>query len=125
MNPLATSLKFEYLTNSIEFESGASYPERDTHQKYQVVDRSAGGQLHVETLGVSRIIRTLLFQNMSQTDYDALVDWFDNIVNGAEIAFTFTDEYGDSGTVRIIDSTLNFKNVSLGRFSGTLSLEFV
>ena len=122
---MSSLMRFELGANSIAFEAGGDYPAQRVRRVYQVTDRSAGGKLHVETLGIQTIERTISFSLMPKVDYDALVDWFLNVSNGGEYDFTFTDEYGDSGTVKIVDSALDFTEVFYGRYSGSITLEYI
>jgi len=122
---MSTLMQFYLAPYTLVFEAGGDYPATRTHSVTQVQDRSAGGKIHVETLGVQIRTRVLHFNLMSKADYDSLVDWFLNIVNGGERDFEFTDEYGDSGNVKIIDSTLDFSETSLERYSGFITLEYV
>ena len=122
---MSTLMRFDLAHHSLVFEAGADYPATRTNRVFQVQDRSAGGNLRVETLGVQVRTRVLNFNLMSKTDYDNLIDWFLNIVNAGEKDFEFTDEYGDTNTVKIIDNILDFGETSLERYSGTLALEYV
>ena len=122
---MSTLMRFDLAPHSLVFEAGADYPATRTNRVFQVQDRSAGGNLRVETLGVQVRTRVLNFNLMSKTDYDNLIDWFLNIVNAGEKDFEFTDEYGDTNTVKIIDNILDFGETSLERYSGTLALEYV
>jgi len=122
---MSTSMKFELAPNTLQFEAGGDYPARRTYEVVQVQDRTAGGSLQVETLGINILSRAIIFNLMSKTDYDALINWFLNVVNGGESTFDFTDEYGDTAEVRITDNILDFGETSLERYSGTLNLEYV
>lgn len=122
---MSTLMKFELAPHSLQFEAGGDYPARRTHRVFQVQDRSAGGKLQIETLGVYVRTRELNFNLMSQADQDNLIDWFVNIVNAGEKSFNFTDEYGNTGIVKITNSILDFGETSLQRHSGILNLEYV
>ncbi len=122
---MSTPMKFESTPHILQFEAGGDYPATRTNRVFQVRDRTAGGQLKVETLGIQNKTRVLVFNLMSKVDYTALIDWFLNVVNGGEVDFEFTDEYGDTGTVKITDNILDFTETSLERYSGTLNLEYV
>lgn len=120
-----TLLKFEYPGNTILFELGSEYPAKQPIEKYQVADRTAGGSLTSEDLGVTVRTKPLIFRFMSQENYDQLVNWFDVVVNGAENTFTLTDEYGNVEQVKIVDSVLDFEETSYQQWSGTLNLEVI
>lgn len=122
---MSSLMQFNLTPDTIVFEAGGDYPASRQDKVYQVVDRSAGGKLHVETLGIQTRTRVLVFNLMSKTDYDALVNWFLNVVNAGEKDFEFTDEYGDVGTVKMMDDMIDFAETSLYRYSGTITLEYI
>ena len=121
---MSTLLKFFLAPDTLQFEFGADYPAQRRHEVLQVSDRAAGGKLHTETLGINIKTRTLNFNLMPKTDYDALIDWFLNVVNAGEKDFEFTDEYGEVGTVIFLDTILDFPEDSLQRYSGSFTLEY-
>lgn len=122
---MATLMKFEKGASTLQFLAGGSYPAQRQHELLQVQDRTAGGAMQVETLGISLQRRIITFNLMHKTDYDALINWFLNVVNGGELTFDFTDEYGDTGEVRILTSVLDFAETSLERYSGSITVEYV
>lgn len=122
---MSTLMKFELAPYSLQFEAGATYPAKRTHEVLQVRDRTAGGTPQTETLGVTIKERVLNFELMSLNDYEALVDWFLNVVNAGELAFDFTDEYGVTSSVEFVDTEIDFDETSLGSFSGSVTLEYV
>ncbi len=122
---MSSLMQFSYSGHVLVFEGGGDYPAERTHKVFQVQDRSAGGKLHVANLGITAKTRTISFNLMSYADYIGLVDWFLNVVNGGEHDFEFTDEYGDSGTVKILNDTLDFAETSMQRYSGSIQLEYV
>ncbi len=121
---MSTLMKFEYEGNVLQFEDGAEYPATRRTELMQIQDRTAAGTLQVEDLGITLNSRVLVFTLMSKTDYDALIDWFLNIVNGASKVFEFTDEYGITRNAIILDSILEFNEVSLNRYSGQFTVEY-
>lgn len=122
---MATTLYFEKGAASLQFEAGGDYPANRTHEVLQVQDRTASGELQVETLGLNIERRVLAFNLMPKTDYDSLVNWFLNVVNAGAETFTMTDEYGRTGTVRIVNSILDFSETSFELYSGQLTVEYV
>lgn len=121
---MSTTLKFVSGAETLQFDDGASYPASRPIEKMQVQDRTAAGTLHVEDFGVTIQTRVLVFELMSFNDYSALIDWFLNISNGSEKKFDFTDEYGNFfPSVRILDTSIDFTETSLQRYSGTITLE--
>jgi len=121
---MSTSLQFDYGVDSLVFENASDYPSQKRVEMLQVQDRTAGGTTHVETLGINIISRKLQFNLMSLTDYNALVDWFVNTVQGGRLPFDFTDEYGTTAEVRFVDNVLDFTEVSLNSYSGSFTLEY-
>lgn len=117
--------KFVSGSYELQFTRGLRYPVSKPVERVQALDRSAGGTLQVEALGLAIKTRQLQFKNLPQADYDAVVNWFDNIAGGAANSFTYYDEDGAAMTVRILTPKLDFKETSLARFSGELMLELV
>ncbi len=122
---MSSLMQFNLDSNSLVFEAGGDWPASRRHKVFQVKDRSAGGKIHVENLGLQTKTRVLSFNLMPKTDYDNLIDWFLNVANAGENDFSFTDEYGDTDTVKIMDDMIDFAETSLYRYSGTLTLEYV
>jgi len=122
---MSTLMMFYSAPNTFQFEAGGDYPAQRKNKVFQVVDRSAGGTLHVENLGIQTRNRVITFNLMPKVDYDGLVDWFYNVVNGGEIDFEFTDEYGETGTVKMMDDEIDFAETSLHVYSGSITLEYV
>lgn len=121
---MSTLMKFELAPHSLQFLTGGSYPGQRTYQVLQVKDRTAGGTLKVADLGIQIRTRVIDFNMMCKSEYDDLIDWFLNVVNGGMLAFDFTDEYGDTSEVRIVDDTINFSETSLYRYSGSITVEY-
>lgn len=122
---MSTLMLFELAPHSLIFEAGGDYPAQRSNRVFQVQDRSAGGKIHVENLGVKNKTRIINFNLMPKADYDSLVNWFLNVVNAGEKDFNFTDEYGETGIVKIMESEIHFSETSLHRYSGFITLEYV
>lgn len=118
-------MKFELGLDSLTFELGGAYPEEKPLYKVQIVDRTSGGTLTGEELGVDYTQRRLIFEAMSKTDHDALKTWFDVTANGAENTFEFTDEAAVVADVRIISPTFNFRQITHEIYAGDMLLEYV
>ena len=69
--------------------------------------------------------RTLNFDAMSKNDYDGLLDFYINRVNGMAEEFQFEDERGDVFTVRFLNPSLDFNEVSFHRWNGSVNLEII
>lgn len=120
-----TLMRFDSGAVSLQFQVGGSYPSSGPVQILGVQDRTAAGTFQYERLGLSFARRAIRFQFMPTADYEALVNWFLNVAQGGANSFTFTDEYGAQGEVVITDTGLNFQEDYLGRWSGTLNLEYI
>lgn len=118
-------VKFELGSTLVEFEVSISYPARRPLRKSQVLDRTAAGTLRVESYGVTVRTFPLRFFKITETDYDNLVDFFDNKANGALNSFTYYDEKGVTHTVRFINDDLDLNQVDINQYSGTVELEKV
>lgn len=122
---MKTLLKFKRGSTVLQFENGSSYPSKSKIELLQVRDRTAGGDLQVEDLGVKIASTVLIFHKMPKIDYDGLVNFFINVVNGSEFSFEFTDEYGITKQAFFIDAVIDYEEVNFGQFSGSTKLEFV
>ncbi len=120
-----TTLRFLTDTHSLDFSVGSSYPSGTKTEVIQATDRTSAGSLVVESFGPSINTHTLDFQLLPKADYANLLNWFQNVVNGSAVPFTFIDEYGVSRNVVFTGSALDFTEVFLNRFAGTVTLEVV
>ncbi len=120
-----TTLKFHLAPHTLQFECGSEYPGSHYDEVVQVTDRTAGGTLQVETLGVTIEQKTLAFTHMPKADYDALVNWYKTISQGALHTFEYTDEFGTIRNVKILSGSMDFAEVFLNTYSGSLQLEVV
>lgn len=111
--------------SDIELDGYLSYPLSAPREKIQVTDRTAGGTLQVEDLGIDIRTFPLALELLDQTTRDSLVTWYDEVADGAMNTFTYTDKDGNAFTVRMLTDPLDLPEVSPGRFSGQLLLEVV
>jgi hypothetical protein len=118
-------VKFVLGATELQFEVNISYPASRPVRKVQNIDRTASGTLRVESYGVTVRTFPLNFVDITTTDYDNLVDFYDNTTNGALYSFTYYDEDGATHTVRFTDDTLDFSQTAVNRYSGNLNLEKV
>lgn len=121
---MSSLMKFQSGAVVLQFIAGGDYPAKRKHSLTQVSDRTASGKLQTEDLGLYFKTRVLNFNLMPLEDYQALITWFLDVAVGSKNEFEFTDEYGDVGTVRILDSELDFDETSYQRFSGSITLEY-
>jgi hypothetical protein len=80
----------------------------------QVKDYSASGVAHVEDFEVTQGSLSVVFENMPETDYIALLDWHVNIAEGMMHAFEMTDDMGDVYMVRFITAEITGENTGIG-----------
>lgn len=118
-------MKFFTGSWTFTFENPSQYPAERPHRMQQIRERSAAGVIHVETFAAPIQSRVMNFEAMSRVDYDGLLDFYLNRVNGMSEEFYFEDERGDQFLVRFMDPDLNFREVSYQRFNGRLNLEVV
>lgn len=111
--------------NQYVFENPAQYPKTEPYELQQIRERSAGGTLHVETFAGPLRNRVLSFSAMSEVDYQGLLDWYVNKVNGMAEEFTFEDEFNKAFKVRFTDRTINFKQIRFNRWQGNINLEII
>jgi len=120
-----TLLKFMYGAHTLQFTHGSEYPSQNNNKIVQVKDRSAGGSLKVETLGINIRSLSLVFEHLPADDYHALVNWYYNISVGAMVSFQMVDEYGELLTVKIVSDEIAFEETYLGTWVGVVDLEVV
>ena len=117
-------MKFTFGPIELVFIEGASYPSQKEIEKFQVSERTAAGILQTEELGITLRRRILVFENMNKTDHDAIENWFDVVVNGAQYEFDFEDERGFTGAVKFVESTFKSDEVDFELFNLTLTVEY-
>lgn len=118
-------IKFVKGSDVLQFTKGTRFPLSKIIALKQATDRTAGGGLEVEDLGIKIHSIRLLFTYLLQEDYDGLVDWYENIAVGALNTFTYHDEDGQTMAVRLLTPELDFPEVRHQRFNGELLLEVV
>ena len=120
MNP-----KFELGANVLQFTKGIRYPVSRPVEKIQVIDRTGGGSLQIEELGITISTFPIVFRGLPLADYQGLKTWHNTISNGAANQFTYYDEEGVAHTVRLLTTKIDFTETSYHRFAGELLLEVV
>jgi len=117
--------KFVLGVSELQFSRGIQYPIARPVEKIQVVDRTGGGTLQVEELGITIRTFPIVFRGLPLADYQALITWHSTICNGAANSFTYYDEAGTSYTVKCLTAKIDFQEISYQRFAGELLLEVV
>lgn len=117
---------FELAANKLYFPRGVQLPGNEPKRKIQATDRTAGGTLQVENLGVTtnQILLALNVVDKLPT-YRDLKNWFDNISDGAANSFSYVDTDAISHNVRWLDDVLNFSEFEPGYMQGQILLEVV
>jgi hypothetical protein len=121
---MADSVTFTLGGSVLTLASGLKFPIRAPLEALQATDRTAAGDLQVESFGSKRQRYELRFRNQPAAEYASLKTWFDTIANGAANSFTYTDTAAADHTVRLISNPLDFEEDYQG-FSGILLLEEV
>lgn len=106
----------------LTLNSGVSYPIEEQKEYLQAVGYSAGGQIYVSTKGIARASFPLSFRKLAGADYEALVDWFDNVSQGALNPFRLLDGQGRGPQVRLLSNPLDLKEEKEGLYSGRVLL---
>lgn len=119
------AIRFVLGDNSLTFSRGIQYPVAKPVEKTQVIDRTGGGTLQVEDLGVTIRQFPIVFRSLPLADYEALIIWHNQIANGAANTFTYYDEDGVANQVKLLTPRLDFQQTSYQRFGGELLLEVV
>jgi len=108
--------------DSFSFSKGRSYPLDDPAQVNVPVDYSDGGQLYAYDKGIQEQFHNLVFDRLSETDFDNFDNWLTTIAVGPKNTFTYTDEAGVDHTVRLLDKKNPLKSMVSGLYSGTIQL---
>jgi len=108
--------------NTFTFSKGRSYPLSDPSQVNVVVGYSDGKQLYAYDKGIQEQLVNLVFDRLSQTDFDNFNNWLLNIAVGPKNTFTYTDEDSNNHTVRLLDTINPLTNIAVSYYSGTIRL---
>ena len=111
--------------NTLLFTQGIQLPSNTPRTKIQVEDRTAGGNLQIEDLGVGYQRLILNFRGLLKAKYIELEAWFDIIADGKANTFTYEDELANSFTVRLMTNPLDFIENRNGFLDGDLELEVI
>jgi hypothetical protein len=115
--------KFTKGSDVLQFSVYFSYPDVPGLESGQRGIRTNGGGWRVQTTGPEYEEIIINIQNMPETDFQALENWCENIVNWMAETFEYFDHLGTSRTVRLMVSNLKgFQTNFLNNTSGTLTL---
>ena len=107
------------------FSVPASYPYPRSRKKVQIIDRTASGLHQIETFYVDTNTLTINFKDMPDADYQMLLNWFVNVVNGMEKVFTLEDDLQDQYQVRFIQSEIKAELIGYDLWDVSFQLEEV
>lgn len=120
-----SAVKFVLGADTLTLSRSINYTASRPTRTGQVLDETAAGTLEVETLGSPVPLFPLEITDMTSTDVAGLIDWRDNISDWAANSFTYYDENGDTHTVQWINDSIDFPQVSHGRYSAFINLRVV
>lgn len=109
----------------VELDDPAQYPFSPTTELVQARDKSASGITHVESFDVQTDTDTYNFDDMSNEDYQRVMDWFVNTANGMMNEFNLTNDLSVTKTVRFTTSRINFTQNDFGLWRGSFTVESV
>ena len=115
--------QFTLGVQTLLFTDGIQLPGRRPLEKMQALDRTAGGDLQVEDLGVTVRRFPLVLRGIDAAKMAELETWFDTIADGATNSFTYSDENGAEYTVLWVSSILDFRQIEPGIYTGDIMLE--
>ena len=114
---------FELGSDTLQLQCSAQYPLTQQYELIQVKERSATGITQTENYEVELNRFTYNFKNMSQNDYQQLLNWFVSIAKGFTNEFYLTDDLGVTRLVRFVDSKLSFNLTSYQLWDGNFTVE--
>lgn len=120
-----TTLRFQSGAQYLQFTTGSSYPSSNSTKIFGVQDRTADGSFQFEKLGITSKSRNLVFNLLPKSDYEQLVYWFVDVAEGGRNSFILIDEYGYSAEVIITDQSINFTEVFLDHYNGSINVEYL
>ncbi len=118
-------MRFELGATYFQFEDPAQYPYSPATKLIQAKDNSSSGIPHVESFLVQTDKWTYNFEDMSDYDYNGLLDWFVNIADGMMNEFTVINDLGVTAVVRFTTDEINFISNDFGLWSGSFQVERV
>jgi len=118
-------VKFEIGSTIVILDSPAQYPLQPSYSKVQAKDKSASGITHVESFQVQTNNHIFTFADMSQDDYQRLLNFFLNDADGMLNEFYLTDDLDEVRFVRFDSPKISFSQNSIGLWNGSFSVEEV
>lgn len=104
--------------------SGATtvYPVDNPVQVNVVLGYSEGKYVYAYNKGIKEKFYNVILEALTDSDDASLLHFFGYVCYGPAYPFTYTDEDGNSHTVRWMDKIYPIREVSAGRHSGTIAL---
>jgi len=118
-------MKFELNGVTIELDSRAVYPYPSDTMFSQAKELSASGIVHVEDFKVRASTFTYNFEDMSDSDYIKIFEFFVNDAVGMLNEFNLTDDLNVTRTVRFTERRLGIVKKHLNLNSGSFTVEEV
>ncbi len=110
--------------DNIDYDIGcAQYPAKFAVDIVQVKEKSASGIIYREDFSVATNNITYRFEDMETLNYQMLMNFFLNIVNGMMEQFVLKDDTGYSIACHFADPKLSFTKTSFELWAGTFSVE--
>lgn len=119
-------IKFERTsvpTGSWQPSRNPNYGSGDPFEFLQPKDLSDGGDLYCYNKGLIDDTFDLIFNNMSETDYQNMRAFLRTVAVGASNDFVYIDENGANHTVICLTEKIGFVKTAYGRRQGTLELK--
>jgi hypothetical protein len=116
---------FDFGGTIYEPDCPASYPGNGGTELIQAKEKSSSGIVHVESFNVKSKIQEYTLEELTLTDYLDFMDFFVNVVGGQMEEFEFTNDYGETETVRFTSSELSHQNTEYNMYSVGFSVEAV
>lgn len=102
-----------------------SYGSGDPFEFFQPKDLSDGGDLYCYNKGIIDDTFELVFNNMSEADYQNLRAFLRTVAIGAANEFVYTDENGVNYTVVCMTEKIDYTKTAYGRRQGKVGLKKV
>ena len=100
-----------------------SYGSGEPFEFLQPKDLSDGGDLYCYNKGLVDDTFELVFNSMSETDYQNLKSFLQTVAVGASNDFVYTDENGVNYTVLCLTEKVEYPKTAYGRRQGELTLK--
>lgn len=110
-------------TGSWQPTRNPSYGSGDPFEFMQPKDLSDGGDVYSYNKGVIEDTFELVFNNMSEADYQALRTFLREVAQGVVYEFVYTDKDGATHTVICMTEKVDWPPPSYGKRQGSLRLK--